>query len=105
MDPSISWLQPEQEGPAKVLWLRIWQTQQELDSLNIKDVDSDTDSFTNGFNNQTMNGKSDKSGSGQLYRRRKVENRPTTKLQKVVGEYGGAPWRLDKSRYGRGVVG
>lgn len=110
MDPSISWLQPEQEGPAKQLWLRIWQTQQELDSMNIKDVDNDFEPFSNGFNGQIMNGKTDKNSSYAPLRRRKGDNRASTKLmvrhpQKVVGEFGGCPWRRHQLPYGRGVVG
>ncbi|EFA06387.1 terminal nucleotidyltransferase 4A isoform X1 [Tribolium castaneum] len=110
MDPSISWLQPEQEGPAKHLWLRIWQTQQELDSMNLKDVDSDPEFFPNGLSNHIMNGKTDKSGSTFVQRRRKGDNRASTKMmsrhpQKVVGEFGGCPWRKDPHVYARGILG
>lgn len=109
MDPSISWLQPEQEGPAKLLWLRIWQTQQELDSMNLKDVDSDTEAFPNGYPNHIINGKTDKSGSF-AQRRRKGDNRASTKMmsrhpQKVVGEFGGCPWRRDNFLYSKGIIG
>ncbi|XP_014236265.1 non-canonical poly(A) RNA polymerase PAPD5-like isoform X1 [Trichogramma pretiosum] len=36
MDPKIGWYQPEQLGPAKDLWLNIWETGKELDNLNIR---------------------------------------------------------------------
>ncbi|XP_014209789.1 non-canonical poly(A) RNA polymerase PAPD5 isoform X2 [Copidosoma floridanum] len=36
MDPKIGWYQPEQFGPAKDLWLHIWETGKELDNLSIK---------------------------------------------------------------------
>lgn len=115
MDPSISWFQPEQEGPAKHLWLRIWQTQQEFENMNVKDVDSDMESLNNAINAQNqqnvniVNGKSDKSGSF-LQRRRKVENRASTKgmynqPDKVVGEYGGCPWRKEGYVYRHGILG
>lgn len=44
MDPSIAWLQPEQEGPAKAVWLRLWTTQKDFDSLNIANGECDSDS-------------------------------------------------------------
>lgn len=36
MDPKIGWYQPEQFGPAKDLWLHIWETEKDLDNLNLK---------------------------------------------------------------------
>lgn len=117
MDPSISWLQPEQEGPAKVLWLRVWQTQQEFDNMNLKESDCDAESanIVNSQQSQTganvMNGKSDKNNMF-VPRRRKVENRASTRglnrhPEKVVGEFGGCPWlRLRENfNYGRGIIG
>ncbi|XP_044746317.1 non-canonical poly(A) RNA polymerase protein Trf4-1-like isoform X2 [Coccinella septempunctata] len=112
MDPSISWFQPEQEGPAKLLWLRIWQTQQELDRMNINEGDIDIESFTNVINNQNtavMNGKLDKSNN-ILPRRRRCDNRASTRFisrnpQKVVGEFGGCPWRRENFIYGKGIIG
>lgn len=31
MDPSVAWFQEEQEGPAKRVWMGIWETMAELD--------------------------------------------------------------------------
>lgn len=110
MDPSISWFQPEQEGPAKHLWLRIWQTQQEFENMNVKDGDNDMESLNNVINAQNqLNGKNDKSGPF-LQRRRKVENRASTRgmyqhPERVVGEFGGCPWRKEGKVYSRGMVG
>ncbi|XP_025835721.1 non-canonical poly(A) RNA polymerase protein Trf4-1-like [Agrilus planipennis] len=115
MDPSLSWFQPEQEGPAKHLWLRLWQTQLEFDSMNLKEGDSDIESFGNSVNSQNLtnisvlNGKNDKNNS-LVPRRRKFENRASTKgmmrhPDKVVGEYGGTPWRIENYPYGRGIIG
>ncbi|XP_031785013.1 non-canonical poly(A) RNA polymerase protein Trf4-1 isoform X1 [Nasonia vitripennis] len=36
MDPKIGWYQPEQYGPAKDLWLHIWETGRDLDTLSLK---------------------------------------------------------------------
>lgn len=114
MDPSISWLQPEHDGPAKALWLRLWHTHQEFDNLNITNGDSDTEicntsqstvsvsvSLTNEVN-------SDKSVF--FNRRRKVENRATTRNlnlheNQIMGEYGGCPWRQKNFTYSQGVFG
>lgn len=118
MDPSIPWFQPEQEGPAKHLWLRIWQTELEFDSMNLKDNDSDTESsFPNGLNHHhiMMNGKTDNKNSSTTtttfgQRRRKGDNRSNTKLmgrqpQRIIGDFGGCSWRRDQFVYSRGVIG
>lgn len=36
MDPTIGWYQPEQFGPAKDLWLHIWEAEKGLDILTLK---------------------------------------------------------------------
>lgn len=115
MDPSISWFQQEQEGPAKLLWLRLWQTQLEFDNMNLKEGDNEMESINNAVNNQNqinagvINGKSDKSNPF-LLRRRKIENRASTRglnlnPQKIVGEFGGCPWRRNDVIYGQGIIG
>jgi non-canonical poly(A) RNA polymerase PAPD5/7 len=39
MDPTIGWYQPEQEGPAKVLWSRIWDdASKRLNNLNLNSL-------------------------------------------------------------------
>lgn len=121
MDPTLSWLQPEQEGPAKHMWLRIWQTQQEFENMNVvgganKDDTSsnDMESLNNAINaqNQLNNGKNT---SGpvfpqQQHRRRKVENRASIRgmfhhREQVLGEFGGCPWIKTGKTYSRGIVG
>ncbi|XP_072365583.1 terminal nucleotidyltransferase 4A isoform X2 [Scyliorhinus torazame] len=32
MDPRVAWIQPEQKGPANVLWMQIWETSQGIRS-------------------------------------------------------------------------
>lgn len=108
MDPSISWFQPEQEGPAKLLWFRIWQTQQELDNMNLKEGDGEMDTITNGFNthnNLIMNGKTDKCNN--FSQRRRKDNRPSTRPlnRRSVSDCGGCPWRQPKFAYQKGVMG
>ncbi|CAG9860616.1 unnamed protein product [Phyllotreta striolata] len=106
MDPSISWLQPEQEGPAKQLWLRIWQTQQESDNMNLKDGDVEVDSVINGFATHKVgliNGKTDKNA---IHSRRR-KDRPASRSvhRKLSGDFGGCPWRKPKFSYPKGVMG
>lgn len=115
MDPSICWFQPEQEGPAKRLWLRIWQTQQEFENMNVKETENEAEPLNNVIiaqnqsNVNVINGKNDKSASF-FPRRHKVENRASTRgmfkhPEQVVGEFGGCPWRRDGFQYGRGIIG
>ncbi|XP_071558592.1 terminal nucleotidyltransferase 4A [Temnothorax nylanderi] len=42
MDPTIGWYQPEQYGPAKDLWLHIWEAEKGLDVLTVTSNDSNT---------------------------------------------------------------
>lgn len=115
MDPSIAWLQPEQDGPAKSVWLRVWTTQKEFDNMNLTNGDCDTDSFSSSVSSNSQltlsltNGvNSDKS----MYynRRRKIENRASTRgmnlnHEAIVGEFGGCPWRQKNFNYQKGVFG
>ncbi|XP_061738534.1 terminal nucleotidyltransferase 4A [Nerophis ophidion] len=34
MDPRVAWIQPEQKGPANVLWMQVWETSQGLGILS-----------------------------------------------------------------------
>lgn len=115
MDPSITCCQPEQEGPAKQLWLRLWQTQQDLDNMNLKEGDNDLESINNALNNQNqqniglINGKNDKNNMF-VQRSRKVENRASTRTflrcpEKLIGLYGGTAWRKRDFQYSKGVIG
>ncbi|KAI4467670.1 poly(a) rna polymerase [Holotrichia oblita] len=115
MDPSISWFQPEQEGPAKQLWLRLWQTQQDLDNMNLKEGDNDLESINNALNNPNqqnvgvLNGKNDKNNMFGP-RSRKVENRASTRgffrhPEKLIGVFGGTAWRKRDFLYSKGVIG
>nr|XP_022908345.1 non-canonical poly(A) RNA polymerase protein Trf4-1-like [Onthophagus taurus] len=112
MDPTLSWFQPEQEGPAKQLWLRLWQTQQELDTVNLKEGDADQVDSVNNQNQKnlgTMNGKNDKNIMFAS-RNRKVENRASTRgfygnPDHYTSQYGGTVWRRRDFIYSKGVVG
>lgn len=111
MDPSISWLQPEQDGPARRLWLRLWQTQQDLDGMNLKDAEDSTETLNNSINTaQNGVGKTvDQFGQSRASQR-KFENRASTRgmrryPHKIIEEYGGCLWRKPDFQYSRGVIG
>ncbi|KAJ8973046.1 hypothetical protein NQ317_011326 [Molorchus minor] len=108
MDPSISWFQPEQEGPAKNLWLRVWKTQQEFDNMNLKEGDGEMDTIANGFNtinSPMMNGKTDKTSN--FAQRRRKDNRLTVRSsnRKFVPDCGGCPWRQPNFPYPKSILG
>lgn len=42
MDPTIGWYQPEQYGPAKDLWLHIWEAEKGLDVLTLAGSDANS---------------------------------------------------------------
>ncbi|XP_032677283.1 non-canonical poly(A) RNA polymerase protein Trf4-1-like [Odontomachus brunneus] len=42
MDPTIGWYQPEQYGPAKDLWLHIWEAEKGLDVLTLRNDPANT---------------------------------------------------------------
>lgn len=110
MDPSICWLQPEQDGPAKALWLRLWHTYQEFDNLNIANGDSDTEICPANSSPAVSNNAHVDKNAFHRHRPRKAENRASTRnlnLQEhhIMGEYGGCPWRQKNFKYSRGVIG
>lgn len=119
MDPTIGWFQPEQEGPAKELWTRIWEAQKGIDTMNLADMThggvgaktSDYlpfDSVTNG--DDQSNRVTPNANTYYNRTRRKRENRASTyglnhNRSSLVGDHGGCPWRNPNKIYGQGVVG
>ncbi|XP_066255404.1 terminal nucleotidyltransferase 4B-like isoform X1 [Euwallacea similis] len=108
MDSYFSWLMPEQEGPAKTLWMRVWQTQQDIEGMNLREGDNEAD--TNG---QTIpvvvNGTVEINPNfGRSNKRSQIiDNRPSQRPshRKFVTDFGGCPWRQDKYPYARGIIG
>ncbi|PNF28797.1 hypothetical protein B7P43_G05693 [Cryptotermes secundus] len=117
MDPAIGWFQPEQEGPAKDLWIRIWEAQKGVDNMNVDintrlgakshdyiPVDGTTNSDDQ-HNRVTVN-----CNNYFNCKRRKRENRASTfamnhNQSALIGEHGGCPWKNPNRTYGRGVIG
>lgn len=53
MDPRIAWFQPEQLGPANILWMQIWETTQGLRNLYFDNNYTASTSGTNANNTKT----------------------------------------------------
>lgn len=134
MDPSIAWYQPEQQGPARELWARIWLTQQGLDNMTLGDANANanmnhrdyipidaarananTNTNTSNTTSTTTNANTTNANNGasnSYYNRtkRKRENRASTyglnqNHKNLIGQFGGCPWRRRTPPYDLGVVG
>ena len=119
MDPSIGWYQPEQQGPAKELWAKIYYVCQQVNSLNMNEKNADKTSSNADYislSEETNSRKCYKSkcnvNDNGYYNRtkRKRENLASTydlneNKQWLVGEFGGCPWKRKHFRYDRGIVG
>lgn len=142
MDTQIGWLQEEQDGPAKRVWMNIWETVSEMEAdkgnnntgnggngenkpsiesnnsntnitnstaivtpenTNAKSTLTTSNSSSNFIADKTFNPTRRKTGST-------VDNKASTfnlnKFgNKLVGKYGGCPWRTSNFHYSRGIVG
>ena len=118
MDPAIGWFQPEQEGPAKDLWMRIWETQKGVDNMNIVDVNSPLSTKSHEYipPDSTTNSEDHSSRVGTNCnnffhrKRRKRENRASTYALNhnhaaLLGDNGGCPWKNPNKSYSVGVIG
>ncbi|XP_063388029.1 non-canonical poly(A) RNA polymerase protein Trf4-1-like [Cydia fagiglandana] len=113
MDPAVAWYQPEQEGPAKRLWLRIWETQSEIDKMNLKNLENSNPNVNKAQDFIPINDVNGESRNNNYFNpaRRKVnDNRASTfNLNKnhdaLIGEYGGCPWRIPNYKYKPGILG
>lgn len=127
MDPAVAWFQEEQNGPAKRIWLAIWETMQELDQTQPAVTSLDNNNHKNAkdcnliMDNNNGNGGSNGNNGGQIERtyynpsRRKAgstldSNKASTfnmnrQMGKLIGKHGGCPWRPMFYKYGRGVLG
>lgn len=122
MDPSIGWYQPEQFGPARDLWLHIWEAEKGLDILTsrldnscamgnkIQQDNSLTDNY-NRLSEDRIN-RLPHNSCNNYYNpsRRKNDNRASTygmnyNYNALVGAYGGCPWRIPSKHYSKGVIG
>lgn len=122
MDPTIGWHQPEQFGPAKDLWLHIWEAEKGLDILTSKlDIScamgnkiQQDNSLTDNYNRLSEDriNRLPHNSCNNYYNpsRRKNDNRASTygmnyNYNALVGAYGGCPWRIPNKHYSKGVIG
>uniref|UniRef100_A0A1L8DWN9 polynucleotide adenylyltransferase n=1 Tax=Nyssomyia neivai TaxID=330878 RepID=A0A1L8DWN9_9DIPT len=120
MDPAVAWFQEEQNGPAKRIWMQIWDTISELDgnatAITAERQPPKGDGGATETNGATGGGGGNNTLERNYYNpsRRKagstLDNKASTynmnKFQeRLVGKHGGCPWRPHKFTYGRGVMG
>ncbi|XP_045580978.1 terminal nucleotidyltransferase 4B isoform X1 [Procambarus clarkii] len=113
MDPSIGWYQPEQQGPARDLWARIWLTQQGLDNMNLNDANMNHEYIPLSADDASRTNKNASVNANNSYynrTKRKRENRASTyglnhNHKNLIGQFGGCPWRREPNSYDLGVVG
>lgn len=114
MDPAIGWFQPEHEGPAKELWLRIWealkptqmpsdmdkseQSSKSLDFIPLESEDSNRSAKTN----PVMNG-----ANGLKRFRENIASTYGLNIYRdaLIGKHGGTPWRTPGKTYAPGILG
>ncbi|CAH0717540.1 unnamed protein product, partial [Brenthis ino] len=113
MDPYVGWYQPEQEGPAKRLWLRIWETQSETDKMNLKNLENANPNVNKAQDFIPLNEVNGENRNNNYFnptRRKANDNRASTfnlnqNHDALIGEYGGCPWRIPNYVYKPGVLG
>lgn len=113
MDPAVAWYQPEQEGPAKRLWLRIWDTQSDIEKMNLKNLENSNPNVNKAQDFIPINDVNGESRTNNYFNpaRRKInDNRASTfNLNKnhdaLIGAYGGCPWRVLDYNYKPGILG
>lgn len=126
MDQSIAWYQEEQEGQAKEVWSNIWeeelkyqqilqqQQQQQQQTTNNGNSDVKPNDSTTTNNNITNNNNNNSFPNEKTFNptRRKATNdnkASTYNMNKysmrLVGKFGGCPWRPPNFQYSRGIIG
>lgn len=111
MDPQIGWFQPEQEGPAKEFWMRIWESHifsRDHVKANIYDyapnfITKTTDNIENIPENYkrmplNINNANNSTNRASTYAMNRHQNT-------LIGKYGGCPWRTRKDYDKRPIIG
>lgn len=111
MDPAVAWFQEEQDGPAKRIWLNIWE--QELENIAAQEQEKERAAETNKLKSSgpdTPLATLDKTFNIQRKKATTGENRASTynmnkNYARLCGKYGGTPWRPNNFVYSRGILG
>lgn len=99
MDPKISWFQPEQEGPAKDYWGRLWDTY-----INLQKKEAKQDTKTKISEEGSDISVTMKRTHAQANLTPWTTNLASTygmdrNKDSLIGTYGGCPWRPHGKRY------
>ena len=93
MHSRLGWIQPEQEGPASVMWTQIWENS----SFNNGSAESESD-FLALASDEHMDGSSSSSVNPAKRKRREERLKPSLTADRMT------PWKKS-SPYADGVVG
>lgn len=115
MDPKIGWFQPEQFGPAKDFWTRIWDAHTGLDNLKIgvseekhNNKSQELISVDNSTNTDslTKRGLSNFNNNSYITLNRASTYGMNKHHASLIGIHGGCPWRPANRTYSTtGVLG
>lgn len=106
MDPQIGWFQPEQEGPAKEFWMRIWDSH----VLNRDHIKANLHDYGNNFfykntdnienipeNHKRMPLNVNNNNNNNNNSVNRASTYAMNRCQDaLIGKYGGCPWRTGK---------
>lgn len=110
MDPKIGWFQPEQEGPAKEFWMRIWDfhiNSREHLKANIHDYGHNVfyknaeniENIPENYKRMPLNANNNHSiNRASTYAMNRFQDA-------LIGKYGGCPWRIRKYYDPRPIYG
>ncbi len=111
MDPQIGWFQPEQEGPAKEFWMRIWDSHIcSRDQLKVNLHDYGNNLFYKNAENIENIPENYKRMPLNVNNVNHTINRASTYAMNrfqdaLIGKYGGCPWRIKKEYDRRPIIG
>lgn len=123
MDPAVAWFQEEQNGPAKRIWLGIWETVQEMDQtqlavnnnldnnnksakdMNLIENQHNINCNSNGQTERTYYNPSRRKAGSTLESNRASTFNMNRYESRLIGKHGGCPWRPSYFKYGPGVLG
>lgn len=111
MDPILGWFQPEQEGPAKDLWCKIWDAHTGLENLKIGSVNEvsrgqDLNHVDNVVNSDSVVKRVHTNNLNNNQNNRASTYAMNKNHAALIGTHGGCPWRpANKVFDQRGIVG
>lgn len=110
MDPKIGWFQPEQEGPAKEFWMRIWDSHinssRDQVKVNTHEYGHIFYKNTENIENIPENQKRMPLNANNSHSVNRASTYAMNRFQDaLIGKYGGCPWRNRKYYDARPIFG